>query len=216
MKHVLSFLTLAAVLAAPAAAADWEKQPGLYAVFATSKGEIVVRLYEDKAPFTVTNFVELAQGEKTFRDPRTGKVRRGKYYDGTKFHRVIPGFMIQGGDPTGTGGGGPGFSFNDEIDPSLKFERNGLLAMANAGIAQGAGGGRYGTNGAQFFITDSRGGRYPTHLNGKHAIFGEVVAGQPVVEAIADTNIQPGQGELKDAVDLKAVVIRRVAAAKKK
>ena len=144
----------------------------LTATLQTSQGPIVARLFPDHAPKTVRNFVELAQGRREWTDPRTRQTTTAKLYDGTIFHRVIPDFMIQGGDPLGTGTGGPGYRFGDEIHPDLQFNRPYLLAMANAGP---------GTNGSQFFITT-----VPTPwLNGKHTIFGEVVAGQQVVEAIS-------------------------------
>jgi len=144
----------------------------LTATLRTNRGNVVVRLYPDHAPKTVRNFVELAEGGKEWSDPRTRKAGTSKLYDGTIFHRVIPDFMIQGGDPLGTGTGGPGYKFGDEIHPDLIFDRPYLLAMANAGP---------GTNGSQFFITT-----VPTPwLTGKHTIFGEVVSGKEVVEAIS-------------------------------
>lgn len=130
------------------------------ATMETSCGQVVIELLPKSAPRTVSNFVYLA---------------RQRYYDGLLFHRVIPEFMIQGGDPAGTGSGGPGYQFDDEIDPALKFDKPGLLAMANAGVQNGKG-----TNGSQFFITDSA----PSHLNGKHTIFGRVLKGQDVVKKI--------------------------------
>jgi peptidyl-prolyl cis-trans isomerase A (cyclophilin A) len=146
----------------------------LYATLHTNFGPIRLELFPNHAPRTVENFVGLAEGAKEYADPRTGSAGSGPYYDGTIFHRIIPGFMIQGGDPTGTGRGGPGYEFADEFHPELVFDRPYLLAMANAGP---------GTNGSQFFITV---GRTP-HLNRKHTIFGEVAdaAGRAVVDAIA-------------------------------
>jgi peptidyl-prolyl cis-trans isomerase A (cyclophilin A) len=142
-----------------------------YATLRTSMGDIEVRLFPDHAPKTVANFVELAEGNREWTDPRTRAKSTSKLYDGTLFHRVIPGFMIQGGDPMGTGTGGPGYTFRDEIHPELAFTKPYLLAMANAGP---------GTNGSQFFITVA-----PTAwLTGKHTIFGEVTQGQDVVDAI--------------------------------
>src|SRR5512140_3677545 len=135
-------------------------QGQLYARFVTSLGNIVVRLEESRAPKTVQNFVGLAMGSQEYVDPRTGQTTRGRYYDGTIFHRVIPDFMIQGGDPLGRGTGGPGYKFEDEFKSGKTFSKPGLLAMANAGP---------NTNGSQFFITE-----VPTpHLNNKHTIFGE-------------------------------------------
>jgi peptidyl-prolyl cis-trans isomerase A (cyclophilin A) len=144
----------------------------LYAVFQTSRGNIVVKLFEKEAPKTVANFVGLATGKQKWIDPRTGQESSGKLYDGTKFHRVIANFMIQGGDPLGTGTGGPGYRFEDEFQSGRKFDKPGLLAMANAGP---------NTNGSQFFITE-----VPTpHLNQRHTIFGEVVKGFDLVPQIA-------------------------------
>jgi peptidylprolyl isomerase len=142
-----------------------ELKDGLYADFETDRGHIIVELYPDKAPLTVMNFVGLAEGKLDFAD------RKGHFYDGLTFHRVIEDFMIQGGDPQGTGSGGPGYRFPDETDNGLVFDKPGKLAMANAGPD---------TNGSQFFIT-----HVPTDwLNGKHTIFGSVVQGQDVVDAI--------------------------------
>lgn len=143
----------------------------LFATLHTSMGDIEVRLFPDHAPKTVANFVGLASGEREWLDPHTGQPVRRPLYPGTVFHRVISGFMIQGGDPLGTGTGGPGYRFADEFHPELVFDRPYLLAMANAGP---------GTNGSQFFITLA-----PTPwLNRRHTIFGEVVTGQQVVDAI--------------------------------
>ena len=140
----------------------------------TNHGDIVINLFGDHAPKTVANFVGLATGTKEYRDPKTGAMSTGRYYDGLGFHRVIEGFMIQGGCPQGTGTGGPGYSFADEFHPELLFDRPFLLAMANAGP---------GTNGSQFFITVAR----TPHLNFKHTIFGEVAdeASRAVVSEIA-------------------------------
>jgi peptidyl-prolyl cis-trans isomerase A (cyclophilin A) len=144
----------------------------LYAIFQTSQGPITVKLLEKDAPDTVANFVGLATGSKEWTDPRTSAKSHDKLYDGTKFHRVIPNFMIQGGDPLGTGTGDPGYRFKDEFQSGRKFDKPGLLAMANAGP---------NTNGSQFFITE-----VPTpHLNNKHTIFGEVVKGFELVPKIA-------------------------------
>jgi len=144
----------------------------IYATFQTSMGTIVVKLLPEKAPVTVANFVGLAEGTKEWTDPRNGQKQTGKpLYDGTVFHRVIPDFMIQGGDPLGTGTGGPGYRFQDEIGPDNKFSKPGLLAMANAGP---------GTNGSQFFITEIA----TPWLDKGHTIFGEVVQGGELVPKI--------------------------------
>ena len=148
----------------------------LYATLHTNHGPIRLQLFPDHAPATVRNFVELAEGTKDYIDPRTGQKGSGPYYDGTISHRVIAGFMIQLGDPTGTGRGGPGFQFADEFHPELQFDRPYLLAMANSGP---------NTNGSQFFITVAR----TPHLNRKHTIFGEVADAESraVVDSIAKT-----------------------------
>ena len=150
----------------------------LQAVLRTNQGDITLNLFPDHAPQTVSNFTGLAQGT---RDYDTGTDRSGPFYDGLTFHRVIPGFMIQGGCPLGTGTGGPGYTFDDEPHPELTFDRPYLLAMANAGKQMGKG-----TNGSQFFITVGA----TTWLNFKHTIFGEVAdqASRDVVDAIATTS----------------------------
>jgi peptidyl-prolyl cis-trans isomerase A (cyclophilin A) len=145
----------------------------LWATLQTNQGAIVVKLFSKDAPKTVANFVGLASGEQPWLNPKTGAREEGKpLYDGVIFHRVIPEFMIQGGDPTGTGRGDPGYRFEDEFKSGRGFDKKGLLAMANAGP---------GTNGSQFFITVAT----PSYLNGRHTIFGEVVQGYDVVEKIA-------------------------------
>ena len=155
----------------------------------TNHGDIVITLFPDQAPKTVENFVGLAQGTKEYRDPRTGAAAQGPFYDGVIFHRIIEGFMIQGGDPTGTGRGGPGYTFADEFHPELVFNKPYLLAMANAGP---------GTNGSQFFITVA-----PTpHLNRRHTIFGEVADDQSraVVDQIAAVPTDRSDRPLSDVV----------------
>ena len=152
----------------------------LFATLHTNVGDIRLELFPNYAPKTVANFVGLAEGTQPYTNPATGEPGSGPYYDGVIFHRVIANFMIQGGDPTGTGRGGPGYTFNDEVNSELVFNRPYLLAMANAGLRMGQG-----TNGSQFFITVS-----PTpHLNMKHTIFGEVAdeASRKVVDGIATT-----------------------------
>src|SRR5262252_4252585 len=159
----------------------------LTATLTTTQGTVTIRLFPDHAPKTVRNFVELAEGGREWTDPRTRARTKDKLYDGTIFHRVIAGFMIQGGDPLGTGTGGPGYKFADEIHPDLSFDRPYLLAMANAGP---------GTNGSQFFITT-----VPTPwLNGKHTIFGEVVQGNNVVDEISRVETSRGDRPVQDVV----------------
>jgi peptidyl-prolyl cis-trans isomerase A (cyclophilin A) len=167
-----------------------------FATFHTTKGDIEVRLFPNHAPKTVANFVELAEGGKEWKDPRSGGKTTAKLYDGTIFHRVIEGFMIQGGDPLGSGRGGPGYQFTDEFHPELVFNRPYLLAMANAGP---------NTNGSQFFITVA-----PTpHLNRKHTIFGEVTNGSEVVDAIATAPAGAGDKPRTDIVINSITVERR-------
>lgn len=157
----------------------------------TSMGTMTAVLHEELTPLTVGNFVGLATGTKAYVDPRTGQPGSGPYYDGTIFHRVIPRFMVQAGDPTATGRGGPGFRFRDEFHPSLKHDRPGILSMANAGP---------GTNGSQFFITEVA----TPHLDNRHSVFGAVVDGVDVVSRI--TGVQRGAGD-KPVVD---VVLERM------
>ncbi|MCC7174535.1 MAG: peptidylprolyl isomerase [Bryobacterales bacterium] len=159
------------------------RDPGLYVRIETSMGPITARLFEKEAPLTVKNFRALAEGGKSFRDPKTGQMVRRPLYNGVAIHRVIPGFMIQMGDPTGTGGFDPGFTIPDEFDPGLRFDRPGRLAMANTGDKN--------SGNCQFFITE-----VPTpHLNNLHTIFGQVVEGQEVVKKIGavprDANNKP-------------------------
>jgi peptidyl-prolyl cis-trans isomerase A (cyclophilin A) len=162
------------------------------ATFVTSMGGFTIRLMPDHAPNTVANFVELATGGKEWTDPRNGSRSSERLYDGTIFHRVIDNFMIQGGDPTGTGRGGPGFTFADEVPADgPRFDRPGLLAMANAGP---------GTNGCQFFVTTAA----TDWLTGKHTIFGEVTDGYDVVEAISKV---PTGAQDKPSTD---VVLERI------
>jgi cyclophilin family peptidyl-prolyl cis-trans isomerase len=156
-------------------------KPGTYAKFETSMGDFTIELFEAQAPNTVGNFVKLA--EKNF-------------YDGVIFHRVIDGFMIQGGDPTGTGRGGPGYQFADEIHPQLKHTGEGMLSMANAGP---------NTNGSQFFITLAA----TPHLDGRHAVFGKVAEGMDIVKKIGKTPVKPGDRPVTDVV-MKKVTIERV------
>ncbi len=164
----------------------------------TNKGDITITLLPNHAPKTVGNFVGLADGSKEWKDEKSGQTKTEPFYDGLGFHRVIANFMIQGGCPLGTGTGGPGYAFDDEIHPDLRFDKPYLLAMANSGRRGGSG-----TNGSQFFITV-----VPTpHLNGKHTIFGEVSdqSGRDVVDAIVATPV--GRGD----APVEPVVIERVS-----
>ena len=170
----------------------------LLATLKTNRGDIVVRLFPNHAPRTVENFVGLAEGTKEYTDPKTRKPTTGRFYDGLGFHRVIVGFMIQGGCPLGTGTGGPGYQFKDEFHPELSFNKPYLLAMANAGP---------GTNGSQFFITVG-----PTpHLTNKHTIFGEVEdpSSQQVVDQIATTRTAGGDRPVEPVVMESIEVERR-------
>ena len=172
-------------------------EPGTYAEFATTEGSFTVRLFEKEAPNTVANFVGLVEGTKEWRDPSTGEKKSGPYYDGIIFHRVISGFMIQGGDRLGTGTGGPGYNFGDEFHPSLRHSRAGILSMANAGP---------NTNGSQFFITLA-----PTpHLDNRHSVFGEVVEGLDVVKKIGAVPTGRQDRPVKPVV-MNHVTIKRIA-----
>jgi peptidyl-prolyl cis-trans isomerase A (cyclophilin A) len=167
----------------------------LTATLETSAGRVVIRLFPDHAPKTVRNFVELAEGGREWQDPSTGQRTTAKLYDGTIFHRVIPNFMVQGGDPLGNGRGGPGYEFADEFHPELQFSRPYLLAMANAGP---------GTNGSQFFITT-----VPTpHLNRRHTIFGEVIEGADVVDRISNAKTNSQDRPVEDVV-IESVTVDR-------
>jgi peptidyl-prolyl cis-trans isomerase A (cyclophilin A) len=170
----------------------------LFATLRTNHGDIEVKLFPNHTPKTVANFVELAEGTREWTDPRTGAKSQAPLYDGTVFHRVISDFMIQGGDPLGTGTGGPGYQFADEFHPDLAFDRPYLLAMANAGP---------GTNGSQFFITVAP----TTWLNRKHTIFGEVSneAGRKVVDAIVGTKVTPFNDRPVEDVVIESVRISR-------
>jgi peptidyl-prolyl cis-trans isomerase A (cyclophilin A) len=174
------------------------RTPGTYAVFNTSEGTIVARLFEKEAPKTVANFVDLAEGNREWTHPTTGKKSNDKLYHGTIFHRVIPDFMIQGGDPAGTGMGGPGYRFEDETKGSPhRFDKPGKLAMANAGP---------NTNGSQFFITTAN----TEWLTGKHTIFGEVVEGYEIAEKISKVK-RGAQDKPSTPITIKSVEIERVA-----
>ena len=168
----------------------------LNAHFTTSEGNFTIKLFEEEVPNTVANFVGLAEGTKEWTDPKSGQKVKRPYYDGLVFHRVIDGFMIQGGDPLGTGTGGPGYKFADEFSPKLRHTKAGILSMANAGP---------NTNGSQFFITLA-----PTPwLDNKHSVFGEVVDGMDVVTKIGNTaTVKPSDRPVK-AITVQSVKIVR-------
>lgn len=173
------------------------RTPGLYAIFETTEGDVTCRLFEKDAPKTVANFTELAEGKREWTHPNTRKKTTDRLYDGTVLHRVIPNFMIQGGDPQGTGMGGPGYQFEDETKGSPhKFDKSGKLAMANSGP---------NTNGSQFFITVAE----TNWLTGKHTIFGEVVEGQDVVDKITKVARNAQDRPVKE-IKVNAVKIERV------
>jgi peptidyl-prolyl cis-trans isomerase A (cyclophilin A) len=168
----------------------------LYAHFTTSEGNFSIQLFDDLAPKTVENFTALAEGTKEWTDPRTSKKTTTPYYNGTIFHRVIEGFMIQGGDPLGQGTGGPGYKFADEFHPKAKHTKAGVLSMANAGP---------NTNGGQFFITLDA----TPWLDNKHSVFGEVVSGMDVVKKIGSTQTtKPGDRPVKP-ITVQSVTIER-------
>jgi peptidyl-prolyl cis-trans isomerase A (cyclophilin A) len=172
-------------------------QPGTYARFDTTEGTFTIRLFDKEAPNTVANFVGLAEGTQEWRDPATGARRKRPFSDGIIFHRVINGFMIQGGDPLGQGTGGPGYTFGDEFHPKLRHDRAGILSMANAGP---------NTNGSQFFVTLG-----PTpHLDNRHSVFGEVVEGMDVVKKIGAVPTGRQDRPIKPVV-INKLTIERVA-----
>jgi peptidyl-prolyl cis-trans isomerase A (cyclophilin A) len=167
-----------------------------YARFDTTEGSFTVRFFDEEAPKTVANFVGLAEGTKEWTDPKTGGKKTAPFYDGVIFHRVIDGFMIQGGDPLGRGTGGPGYKFADEFHPSLRHTREGLLSMANSGP---------NTNGSQFFITLG-----PTaHLDNRHSIFGVVEDGMDVVRKIGKVRTGAQDRPVNDVVINKVTIERK-------
>jgi len=168
----------------------------LYAHFTTSEGNFSIQLFEDLAPKTVANFTGLADGSKEWTDPRTGKKSTTPYYNGTIFHRVIDGFMIQGGDPLGQGTGGPGYKFADEFHPKAKHTKAGILSMANAGP---------NTNGGQFFITLDA----TPWLDNKHSVFGEVVSGMDVVKKIGSTKTSKPGDRPVNTITIQSITIER-------
>jgi peptidyl-prolyl cis-trans isomerase A (cyclophilin A) len=189
---------VSAAVAAPSKAPA-KRSPGLYAIMTTNRGTIVLKLFEKEAPKTVANFVGLATGKKAWTDPKTGKKVKRPFYNGLTFHRVIPDFMIQGGDPNGNGSGGPGYEFANETSPSLRHDRPGRLSMANAGPD---------TNGSQFFITVAA----KPHLDGGYSIFGQVVEGMPVVLKIVNAPRDASDKPLEPQI-IRSVKIERVGAA---
>jgi peptidyl-prolyl cis-trans isomerase A (cyclophilin A) len=171
--------------------------PGVYAHITTNHGAMIARLFDKEAPKTVENFVGLAEGKKQWRNPRTNTMVRRPYYNNLTFHRIIPGFMIQGGDPEGTGMGGPGFEFEDEFNPKLRHSKAGILSMANKGP---------NTNGGQFFIT-----LVPTpHLNDRHTVFGELVEGTDTLRAIGKVPTGAQNKPVKPVI-IKSIRIERVS-----
>ncbi len=195
IRKIVLVAALLLIASVGTAADSPEKKAPVYATLKTSMGDIVVHLFEDKAPKTVANFIGLATGTKEWTDPKTGEKVKRPLYNGTIFHRVIPGFMIQGGDPLGNGTGGPGYKFEDEFSPELRHNKAGIMSMANAGP---------NTNGSQFFITYQA----TPFLDDKHSVFGEVVKGQEVVVAIANVPRDLRDRPIKDVV-LKEVIVSR-------
>ena len=172
-----------------------ETSKNVTAVMETSLGTMEIKLFVEEVPKTVTNFIQLAEGTTTWKNPVTGADEKRPYYDGLQFHRVIPGFMIQGGCPKGDGTGGPGYKFADEFHPTLRHNSAGILSMANAGP---------GTNGSQFFITCG-----PTpHLDNKHSVFGKVISGQDVIDKITSVPTGPGDRP-RQPITIKSVKIVR-------
>ena len=168
----------------------------LYAHFTTTEGNFTIQLFDEQAPKTVANFTGLAEGTREWTDPRTGAKTKTPLYNGTVFHRVIGGFMIQGGDPLGQGTGGPGYKFEDEFHPKLRHTKAGILSMANSGP---------NTNGSQFFITLAQ----TSWLDNKHSVFGEVVSGMDVVEKIGSTATSKPADRPVKPITIQSVTIER-------
>jgi peptidyl-prolyl cis-trans isomerase A (cyclophilin A) len=196
MRNLLIVMAAGVLVSSTLTAAQDAAQKTPYAVFTTSEGNFTVRLFEKDAPKTVANFIGLAEGTKEWTDPKTSEKVKKPYYNGLTFHRVIAGFMIQGGDPLGTGTGGPGYKFADEFSPKLRHSKAGILSMANAGP---------NTNGGQFFITLG-----PTaHLDNKHSVFGEVSEGMDIVEKIGNTKTtKPGDKPVKP-ITMSVKIVRK-------
>ncbi len=207
MKHALATIAAGALLLAlvavpPVQGQAKARKPGTYAIFDTSMGTFVCELYEKITPVTVANFIGLAEGTKEWLSPKGDMMKNTRYYDGVTFHRVIKGFMIQTGDITGSGSFRPVIPFEDEIIPTLTFNRSGMLAMANAGP---------NTNGSQFFITVAA----TPHLDGKHTIFGRVIEGYNVAEKISQVPVGLGS-KPQQPVTIRKLTIERVAKPDKK
>jgi peptidyl-prolyl cis-trans isomerase A (cyclophilin A) len=197
MKLTLSFILLGAAIQAqtPPAEPKPAREPGLYAEFKTSQGDFTAKLFETETPKTVQNFVDLARGTRAWKDPKTREMVKRPLYPNTFIHRVVPQFMIQMGDPTGTGRGEIGYTIDDEFVPTLKFDRPGRLGMANASQPH--------TGSSQFFVTEVA----TPHLDGKHTVFGQVVEGQEVVNKIAHL---PAKGERpQPPVKLLGIIFHR-------
>jgi peptidyl-prolyl cis-trans isomerase A (cyclophilin A) len=174
-----------------------KKGKDMKAIFETSMGQFKVKLFAAETPKTVDNFVGLAEGTKEFTDPKSGKKVKRPYYDGIKFHRIIPGFMVQTGDPLGNGSGGPGYTIPDEIHPELKHSKAGILSMAKTRMPN--------SGGSQFFITVG-----PTpHLDGVHSVFGEVIEGYSVIEAMSKVRTNPSNDAPLEDVVIKSIKIER-------
>jgi len=195
VRRILLIVALLVGLMCDSGARAQEKKSAVYATLKTSMGDVVVQLFNDNAPKTVANFVDLATGAKEWTDPKTREKVKRPLYNGTIFHRVIPGYMIQGGDPLGNGTGEPGYRFEDEFHPDLRHSKAGILSMANAGP---------NTNGSQFFITH----KATPWLDGRHSVFGEVIKGHDVVDAIANVPRDPRDRPIKDVL-LNEVIISR-------
>lgn len=198
MNRLIRLATLALIGGALAAQPKPARENGLYAVMTTTQGVITMRLFEKETPITVRNFTGLVRGTKEFRDPKTGQMVKRPCFTGVTFHRVIPGFMIQGGDPSGGRRGyDTGYTIADEFVPTLQFDVPGRLAMANVGEPH--------TGSTQFFITDGT----PTYLNGKHTIFGQVIEGQDVVHTIAAVP-RGAEDKPKTPVKILSIKLERV------
>ena len=192
----IAFILFLAMVVPSGATENKDLPPGTYVVFNTNLGTITCRLFEKEAPNTVANFIGLVEGTKEWLDPKTGEKVKKPFYDGLIFHRIIPNFMIQGGDPEGTGRGGPGYTFADEFSPKLKHDKPGRLSMANAGPH---------TNGSQFFITLAP----TTWLDNRHSIFGEVVEGQDIIDKITKAQRDGNDRPLKEIAMESVKIIRR-------